>query len=72
MGGEKFAHPRVIDTSLLFHHTRGPPARPGLKWLALKWLNRDIQLLKDKQGHDSVEDARACIDLLKLKLAKGN
>ncbi len=26
----------------------------------------------DGQGHDSVDDARACMDLLRLKMASGN
>ncbi|KAF8984136.1 hypothetical protein BGZ46_008752 [Entomortierella lignicola] len=65
----KLAHPFIIDTSLIFHHTRGPPYRPGLKWLAQKWLQRQIQA-NTERGHDSAEDALACMDLLKLKLTK--
>ncbi|KAG0356654.1 hypothetical protein BGZ54_000659, partial [Gamsiella multidivaricata] len=65
----KLAHPFIIDTSLVFHHTRGPPYRPGLKWLAQKWLQRQIQA-NIERGHDSAEDALACMDLIKLKLTK--
>ncbi|KAF9361709.1 hypothetical protein BGX26_000064 [Mortierella sp. AD094] len=65
----KLAHPFIIDTSLIYHHTRGPPYRPGLKWLAQKWLQRQIQA-NTERGHDSAEDALACMDLLKLKLTK--
>ncbi|KAF9106330.1 hypothetical protein BGX27_009205 [Mortierella sp. AM989] len=65
----KLAHPFIIDTSLIYHHTRGPPYRPGLKWLAQKWLQRHIQANVER-GHDSAEDALACMDLLKLKLSK--
>ncbi|KAG0259957.1 hypothetical protein BG011_002233 [Mortierella polycephala] len=65
----KLAHPFIIDTSLIFHHTRGPPYRPGLKWLAQKWLHRQIQANVER-GHDSAEDALACMDLAKLKLLK--
>ncbi|KAF9172958.1 hypothetical protein BGX21_009052 [Mortierella sp. AD011] len=65
----KLAHPFIIDTSLIYHHTRGPPYRPGLKWLAQKWLQREIQANVER-GHDSAEDALACMDLLKLKLSK--
>lgn len=66
----KFAHPYIIDTSSIFQHTRGPPYKPGLKWLAHKWLKRDIQK-NTSLGHDSIEDALTCIDLLKLKLKNG-
>ncbi|KAF9296903.1 hypothetical protein BGZ88_011571 [Linnemannia elongata] len=65
----KLAHPFIIDTSLVYHHTRGPPYRPGLKWLAQKWLQRQIQA-NIERGHDSAEDALACMDLIKLKLTK--
>jgi len=65
----KLAHPFIIDTSVVFHHTRGAPYRPGLKWLAQKWLNRTIQANLER-GHDSAEDALACMDLIKLKLKK--
>ncbi|KAK3818894.1 MAG: hypothetical protein J3Q66DRAFT_282055 [Benniella sp.] len=65
----KLAHPFIVDTSLVFHHTRGPPYRPGLKWLAQKWLQRHIQANLER-GHDSAEDALACMDLVKLKLTK--
>ncbi|EMR09053.1 hypothetical protein PNEG_02824 [Pneumocystis murina B123] len=66
----KFAHPYIIDTSSIFQHTRGPPYKPGLKWLAHKWLKREIQK-ENALGHDSIEDALTCIDLLKLKLKNG-
>ncbi|KFH72374.1 hypothetical protein MVEG_02665 [Podila verticillata NRRL 6337] len=66
----KFAHPFIIDTSKLYHHTRGPPYRASLKWLAQKWLSRSIQQ-GGANGHDSVEDAKTCLDLVKLKLEMG-
>ncbi|KAF9375100.1 hypothetical protein CPB97_011692 [Podila verticillata] len=65
----KLAHPFIIDTSITYHHTRGPPYRPGLKWLSQKWLNRQIQV-NSARGHDSAEDALVCMDLMKLKLTK--
>ena len=69
----KFMHPYIIDTSLIFDHSRGGIYRPSLKWLATKHLKREIQRgqHKKKAGHDSIEDALACIDLVKLKLEKG-
>jgi RNA exonuclease 1 len=66
----KLAHPRVIDTALSFHHPRGRPMKPGLAWLARKWLNRYIQNRGDG-GHDPEEDARACLDLLRKKVENG-
>jgi RNA exonuclease 1 len=76
---QKFAHPYVIDTSVIYQHPRGPPYKPSLKWLAQKWLSKDIQIgdsminesNKESIGHDSEEDARACAELLKLKMEKG-
>ena len=63
------SHPHVIDTSVIFQHSRGQPYKPSLKWLAQKWLKRKIQ--ENPSGHDSAEDAKTCIDLVKLKLKKG-
>lgn len=66
----KVAHGRCIDTSVIYHHPRGRPLKPGLKWLMKKWANKDIQT-RGEGGHDPEEDARACIDLLKLKVRNG-
>ncbi|KAF8756827.1 EXOIII protein, partial [Rhizoctonia solani] len=65
----KLAHPRCIDTSIIYKHPRGAPYKPGLKWLAQKWLNLDIQMKQG--GHDPEEDARACLALLAKKLKEG-
>jgi RNA exonuclease 1 len=65
----KMAHPHIIDTSVIYQHSRGLPYKPSLKWLAQKWLKRKIQ--DNAAGHDSAEDATTCIDLLKLKIQKG-
>lgn len=64
----KLAHPRYIDTALLYHHPRGPPLKPGLAWLTKKWCNRDIQN-HGVGGHNPEEDARACLELVKKKLS---
>ncbi|KAG0023096.1 hypothetical protein BGZ80_010398 [Entomortierella chlamydospora] len=66
----KFAHPFIIDTTVIYHHTRGPPFRASLKWLAQKWLSRRIQE-GGEHGHNSEEDAQACMDLAKLKIREG-
>ncbi|KAH7339501.1 hypothetical protein B0J17DRAFT_767226 [Rhizoctonia solani] len=65
----KLAHPRCIDTSIIYKHPRGAPYKPGLKWLAQKWLNLDIQMKQG--GHDPEEDARACLALLSKKMKEG-
>jgi len=66
----KFAHPRCIDTALMYHHPRGRPLKPGLAWLTKKWCHREIQA-RGEGGHDPEEDARACIELLKKKVTNG-
>ena len=67
----KLTHPFIIDTSIIFPHPRGPPMKSSLKWLAQKYLSREIQRGHGTNGHDSVEDARACLDLVKVKCEKG-
>lgn len=66
----QLAHPRCIDTALLFHHPRGRPLKPGLAWLTRKWLGRTIQD-RGPGGHNPEEDAQACVDLLKAKIKNG-
>ena len=67
----KLAHPFIIDTSILYPHPRGPPLKSSLKFLAQKYLNREIQKDHGSIGHDSIEDATACLDLVKQKCEKG-
>lgn len=68
----KIRHPNVIDTSLIYDHPKGPPLKPGLRWLADKFLARSIQQGEATgEGHSSVEDLRACLDLVKMKLIEG-
>ena len=66
----KLTHPFIVDTSLIYPHPRGPPLRSSLKFLTQKYLHREIQVSNDK-GHNSVEDALAVLDLVKLKCEKG-
>ena len=66
----KVAHARCLDTSVLYHHPRGRPLKPGLKWLMKKWVGKDIQD-RGEGGHDPEEDSRACIDLMRLKVENG-
>lgn len=66
----KVAHPFIVDTSILYPHPRGPPLKSSLKWLAQKYLSREIQK-GGAAGHDSIEDAKTCLDLVKQKCEKG-
>ncbi|KAL2173378.1 uncharacterized protein P884DRAFT_265136 [Thermothelomyces heterothallicus CBS 202.75] len=68
----RLAHPFIVDTSILFPHPRGPPLKSSLKYLALKYLNREVQKGGGTvHGHDSIEDAKTCLDLVKKKCEKG-
>ncbi|KAK4035268.1 RNA exonuclease 1 [Parachaetomium inaequale] len=68
----QLAHPFIVDTSILFPHPRGPPLKSSLKFLALKYLNREVQKGDGTiHGHDSIEDAKTCLDLVKKKCEKG-
>lgn len=67
----QMTHPFVVDTSILYPHPRGYPLKSSLKWLAQKYLSREIQAQTGAIGHDSIEDARACLDLVKLKCERG-
>ena len=66
----KLTHPFIIDTSLLYPHPRGLPLRSSLKYLSNRYLKREIQIA-GSQGHNSVEDALAVLDLVKQKCDKG-
>lgn len=65
----KITHPFIVDTAIIYPHPRGPPLRCSLKWLTQKYVNKEIQ--KGGAGHDSVEDARAVLELVKQKCEKG-
>lgn len=65
----KLTHPFIVDTALIYPHPRGPPLKSSLKWLCFKYLNKQIQ--KGMSGHDSTEDARAVLDLVKKKCEHG-
>ncbi|KAK5084219.1 hypothetical protein LTR05_005295 [Lithohypha guttulata] len=66
----KLTHPFLVDTSIIYPHPRGLPLRSSLKYLANKYLKREIQT-GGANGHNSVEDAQAVLDLVKLKCEKG-
>jgi len=62
----KMLHGTVVDTSVVFPHKMGPPFKRGLKVLTQEYIRRIIQC--DDGGHDSKEDALACLDLMKMKV----
>lgn len=68
----RLTHPFIVDTSIIYQHPRGPPLKSSLKWLSQKYLGREIQKGHGTQGHDSIEDARACLDLVKQKCERGS
>jgi RNA exonuclease 1 len=68
----KIKHNKIVDTSVIYEHVKGPPLKPSLKWLATTFLDRVIQAGENTgDGHSSIEDATACLDLVKLKIQKG-
>ncbi len=68
----QLTHPFIVDTSIIFPHPAGRGKKHALKWLAQKYLGREIQKGHGTaRGHDSIEDARTCLDLVKKKCEKG-
>ena len=65
----KIAHEKVIDTAVVYPHPVRSTRKQSLRSLTEKHLNRKIQ--QSASGHDSVEDAIACVELVKLKLIHG-
>lgn len=58
----KIVHSSIIDTSVLFPHKLGLPYKRALRNLASEYLKKIIQ--NDVAGHDSAEDALACMELV--------
>ncbi|XP_011158953.1 RNA exonuclease 1 homolog [Solenopsis invicta] len=62
----KLLHDTVVDTSVMFPHRNGYPHKRALKNLCSEYLRKLIQ--NDVGGHDSKEDAVACMDLIHWKV----
>lgn len=60
----KLLHGLVVDTCALYPHARGWPLRRSLRSLAGEHLLRHVQ----EAAHSPVEDARAAMDLVLLKM----
>lgn len=65
----RLCHPNIVDTVELYPHPRGLPYRLGLKNLSFKHLQRRIQM-GGERGHDSLEDARATGDLVRVEVGR--
>nr|XP_038027140.1 RNA exonuclease 1 homolog isoform X6 [Anas platyrhynchos] len=62
----KLIHDTVVDTSILFPHRLGPPNKRALRSLMADYLMRIHQ--GDVNGHNSTEDAIACMELIFWKI----
>lgn len=62
----RIIHETIVDTSIVFPHHYGFPYKRSLKSLAASYLTRTIQ--DGDSGHDSVEDARTCLELMLWKI----
>lgn len=65
----KINHSLIIDTAVLYKHSRGGTYKIALRVLTRKYLSREIQ--DSRNGHDSIEDAKAAMDLAFLKIKNG-
>ncbi|XP_018412030.1 PREDICTED: RNA exonuclease 1 homolog [Nanorana parkeri] len=62
----KLIHDTIIDTSMVFPHRLGLPHKRALRYLIADYLRRIIQ--DNVAGHDSIEDATACMELMLWKV----
>ncbi|XP_038632532.1 RNA exonuclease 1 homolog [Scyliorhinus canicula] len=62
----KLMHSTVIDTAIVFPHRLGLPYKRALRNLMADYLKRIIQ--DNVEGHDSSEDACACMELMMWRL----
>ncbi|XP_053321894.1 RNA exonuclease 1 homolog [Spea bombifrons] len=62
----KLLHDTVVDTSIVFPHRLGLPHKKALRNLMADYLRRIIQ--DNVGGHDSSEDAAACMELMLWKV----
>uniref|UniRef100_A0A803VQ95 RNA exonuclease 1 homolog n=1 Tax=Ficedula albicollis TaxID=59894 RepID=A0A803VQ95_FICAL len=62
----KLIHSTVVDTAIVFPHRLGLPYKRALRTLMADYLKRIIQ--DNVEGHDSSEDARACMELMVWKI----
>nr|VZI29829.1 unnamed protein product [Spirometra erinaceieuropaei] len=58
----KLIHNKIVDTSIVFPHRLGLPYKRALRTIVADLLQQIIQ--QDEGGHDSKEDAVACMRLM--------
>jgi DNA polymerase III epsilon subunit-like protein len=63
----KLIHSAVVDTSDMYPHARRYPMRRPLRTLCTEFLGRKVKHRKGG-GHSPVEDARAALDLVLLRI----
>lgn len=63
----RLVHNRIVDTAILIPNPTGSLYKPALRRLCAHHLGKFIQQDAGGQaeGHDSVEDSKACLELLK-------
>ena len=66
----RLVHDTVVDTSIVFPHYLGLPYRRRLSHLTASCLGWSIQQDGASRGHDSLEDARACMQLLLWRIRR--
>eukprot|EP01063_Lacrimia_lanifica_P022368 TRINITY_DN29998_c0_g1_i1.p1 TRINITY_DN29998_c0_g1~~TRINITY_DN29998_c0_g1_i1.p1 ORF type:complete len:656 (+),score=255.85 TRINITY_DN29998_c0_g1_i1:63-2030(+) len=71
----KVVHLNVCDTTILYPHFQGPPLKRALRHISERFLGRVIQDHTRRAGsgigHCPVEDAKAALDLVKMKVHHG-
>ncbi|XP_065345577.1 exonuclease GOR-like [Cloeon dipterum] len=63
----KLHHDQLVDTAIVFPH-QNKNSRHSLRWLADYVMGRKIRNHGSGHGHDSAEDAKACMDLMRFKV----
>ena len=81
----RLCHQYIVDTCILFPHSRGLPVRNKLAWVAEKYLrwkiqSQDVVMVAGEggeeakavvKGHDSAVDARCAGELVRWKIKEG-
>jgi DNA polymerase III epsilon subunit-like protein len=63
----RLIHDKIVDTSVVFPYQHTKRHKKSLKNLALEFLNKQIQ--QSNNGHNCIEDARTCMELMLYKIS---